>query len=572
MKILSILVFVLVCTAPAQWSSDPAVNLLVSSGTNEADAPLIALGKSGDTYISWVEEGSSGYDMRLQRFDLFGNPLWSSGGIIVRENFTPLEIDLYDLTVDQSGAAVLTFSVFVDSAMVIYAYRISPDGDMLWGTDGILLSDTTITGSYCAFSQAASLASGDVVASWSVIMNPDTAWTVMQKISPDGDLLWGDGKTIGADSTGLYCWEATLCPTGSNDVILIYSISNHEGWYKRLYAMKWDSSANPVWSDPAVISESRDVVQQCIEPPPHPDGNNGFSISWQETDSSGFVTSLVQHVTSDGTLMMSDGGEPVSTMPARNHSEPFLSVMEDGLETSIFWMDSNELQSRNGLYGQRMDAGGSRLWTDSGISFIDLQSNGIGFISVQTTGNNAAVFYLEETDTTINDIAYCMLVDSTGGYVWPSKKVEISNVTCSRKHFASTPLCREQQFITVWVDDRGSNQSVYAQNIKLDGTLGPEGLGIGDRTVSGQGMSLYTAVPNPSSFGASVSFSLEKSSFVTLGLFDLSGRLVSPVADGFFQAGNHTAGIETGGIPSGVYILRLNAMGESLNRTCVLLR
>jgi hypothetical protein len=48
--------------------------------------------------------------------------------------------------------------------------------------------------------------------------------------------------------------------------------------------------------------------------------------------------------------------------------------------------------------------------------------------------------------------------------------------------------------------------------------------------------------------------------------------VVSLVADGFYPAGNHSAVIDTGDIPSGVYILRLDASGETVSRACVLLR
>jgi hypothetical protein len=69
----------------------------------------------------------------------------------VRENITQSQVNRYDLTVDQSGAAILAFPVWTGSGFNIYAYRMSPDGGMQWGVDGILLSDTTMTGAFFGF-------------------------------------------------------------------------------------------------------------------------------------------------------------------------------------------------------------------------------------------------------------------------------------------------------------------------------------------------------------------------------------------------------------------------------------
>ncbi|MCD4702319.1 MAG: T9SS type A sorting domain-containing protein [Candidatus Aegiribacteria sp.] len=571
MKVTALLLFVIVIAASAQWSSDPGVNLMISSGTEDEEAPMIALGTSGDSFVSWSTWTGSGWDMRLQRLDLLGNAMWGSDGILVRDGYSSGQICLYDLVTDQSGAAILTFSVWSGSGFVVYAYRISPDGDMLWGTDGILLSDTSSATSIATFAQAVPTSSGDVILSWSLILAPDTACTVMQRITPDGNPLWGDGIVLESDSTGVYCWEAVLCPTGTDDVILVYTLSNYEGYEKRIYAMRYDASGNPVWPNPAVISENENVLQQCIQPPPYPDGNGGFCITWEEYDTSGLIISLVQHVTCGGAIAMSSGGVPVSTMASRNHTEPYLSVAEDGENIFIFWREMNELETQDGLYGQRMDANGNRLWTDSGMTFIGLQDEEIGEISVQTAGDDAAVFYLEATAAG-NDKACCMMVDSVGVYVWPSERIEISNVGCEREHFVATPLCWGQQWITVWDDDRGGYQSVFAQNTKLDGTLGTGGLGIGGHTFPDPGVYLGVSRPNPFSSASTVPFSLASSSFVTLGLYDTSGRLVRMVADGFYPAGNHTVDISTGDIPSGVYILRLDAMGETVSRACVLLR
>ncbi len=63
MKTSTFILFFIVCVTSAQWSSDTGVNLIISSGAEEGFTPMIALGTSGDSFVSWVAMGSSGLYM-----------------------------------------------------------------------------------------------------------------------------------------------------------------------------------------------------------------------------------------------------------------------------------------------------------------------------------------------------------------------------------------------------------------------------------------------------------------------------------------------------------------------------
>ena len=89
---------------------------------------------------------------------------------------------------------------------------------------------------------------------------------------------------------------------------------------------------------------------------------------------------------------------------------------------------------------------------------------------------------------------------------------------------------------------------------------------------SDPGVFLEAVSPNPLASADTVLFSVTEGGYVTLGLCDLTGRVVGLVTDGFYPSGNHTVVIDTDNIPSGMYILRLDAMGESVSRACLLLR
>ncbi|MBN2587343.1 MAG: T9SS type A sorting domain-containing protein, partial [Candidatus Fermentibacteraceae bacterium] len=107
------------------------------------------------------------------------------------------------------------------------------------------------------------------------------------------------------------------------------------------------------------------------------------------------------------------------------------------------------------------------------------------------------------------------------------------------------------------------------------GSVPVTGTGLEEGDVYG-GFSLHVG-PNPFSAATTFSYNLPTSGDMSLDVYDLSGRLVTTVVSGDQPAGTHTVQW-TGGdshdrpVPGGVYYLRLNAGGQTLTRSCVVVR
>jgi hypothetical protein len=78
--------------------------------------------------------------------------------------------------------------------------------------------------------------------------------------------------------------------------------------------------------------------------------------------------------------------------------------------------------------------------------------------------------------------------------------------------------------------------------------------------------------PNPATSRATVDFELAEEGAARVVLYDALGREVAVAAEGNFQAGRHTAALETGALPSGVYVLRLTTGGETMTRRLTVAR
>jgi hypothetical protein len=79
-----------------------------------------------------------------------------------------------------------------------------------------------------------------------------------------------------------------------------------------------------------------------------------------------------------------------------------------------------------------------------------------------------------------------------------------------------------------------------------------------------------SANPNPFNPNSVISFEMRDASYVNLTVFDISGRLVAELVDGWREAGVYNANFSGEEMPSGVYLARL-AVGQEVQTQKLLL-
>lgn len=86
-------------------------------------------------------------------------------------------------------------------------------------------------------------------------------------------------------------------------------------------------------------------------------------------------------------------------------------------------------------------------------------------------------------------------------------------------------------------------------------------------------ISLLSLQPNPFNSRLTAEITLNESSEISLGIFDLSGRLMSMVANNTFNEGSYSLYWDVpAGLPNGCYIVRLETESGTICRNCVLVR
>jgi hypothetical protein len=477
----SLLAAASLCGSPAWgiWSLDPANNLVLADGASEQVQPKIVARDDGGFYVSWFDNAAGGYDVRLQRLSALGVELWPHNGILVADRNLSSTTD-YGLAVDAAGNALLAFNDDSQPAERIVAAKISPAGVPLWGTPGVAVSNST---AFLASPRIAGTDDGEVVVAW--FQDPDT---VLQRLDPSGAALWAPGGIALAHSGDTFVLS-DLQATGSNGGLdsgnVIVSWVRYVAFQgaKHLWAQKLDADGLPLWGagHKQVFDLAGGSLQFGNFPGFETDHAGGAVFAWYTSTPA--LQVRAQHLLGAGTEAFAHDGVEVSTDSSRLRVDPAAAYDSSTGDTTVFWVEKNSLQSEHGLYGQRLDASGNRLWDATGIAFLPLSGTEVGQLvalsvpaaMVDTIGpvpplpEDSLVAWAATEDFDNQPIRVAR-IDSVGAHAWDPTTVAIKTSATSTSRLAAA-LSSDGFAAFAWTDGE-SLRDLEAQNLQFDGTVG----------------------------------------------------------------------------------------------------
>lgn len=449
----------------AQWSNNPAENLQLTDLPGEDVISKTAICPNGDVYVGYFSSTSGSYNVYLQRLDHQGNVLWDQNGILISDHPSMSWLTDWDMTADHENHAIMTWMDIRNGGNNnIVAYRISPEGEFVWGEDGLSLSNSM---AFDAAPKVAVTASNNAVIAWQ-----SESVIIRHKISPEGSLLWGnDGITL--SGLNKFTWPQ-LMPVGDDDVIMKYFEDSGppNAPTRHVFAQRYTSDGSAVWAQPAVITDQGGISAWTQIFPMISDGNEGFYISWHEDRAfTNLYKAYVQHIDINGNAMFEENGQIVSLNTSMNHFYPKLAKPENDAHIYVLWNEVNADQDQWGIYGQKVSTAGDLKWGDNGKVLLPVGSTALLPQRGLQHGEDIILIYetyLDAVNTSLN----AMRLDTNGDFVWENETVFISSVPSEKIHL-DVSNWHQNQWVMSWEDNRGGNPDVYIQNLLPSGELGP---------------------------------------------------------------------------------------------------
>ena len=371
---------------------------------------------NGGIMVAWKDDSGS----HLSRLDPDGDTIW------VMERFSSRSV--MGMVKDGFGGAIL---LIYDPNDGIFTQRVSSEGSILWGENGTFLGYTQ------EVHQGESLVSdglGGAVIIWQEQGKNYYTEIRAQRLSPEGLLLWGDDGIIVAsmkqgqsnnrdiivDSRGntFIAWDTESAMSGAPDT--------------DVYVQKLDGDGNKQWGEEGIqvcqdqAIESYSPANMQSQPQIATDGTGGVVVTWQDRRRILNSEIFAQRISPIGEMLWSGNGVWLWDIPAdypRTAGVLDSSINGDGTGGAIIvWTGYGDpVGNKNSMvYAQRLSPEGQRLWESEEV-YHDPSFQSQGYSSVISDGQGGVIIGSrvgESSSVSKTDSVYVQRISSDGKHVW----------------------------------------------------------------------------------------------------------------------------------------------------------
>lgn len=462
--IVTLFLFFGMLSAYGQWIENQGIPI-VTEGTSIYDNKTV-VGKDGTTYFLGycpnLKEAEDEYDTdnvvyeyRLQAIDKNGVRKFGDLGLLISDypNRSYCVVNDY-LYLDKEGnIIVVVFDARAheyEDLMGAYAYKISPEGEMLWGEDGVLLGNGR---DLVAAMRMVELTDGSIVFAW-MRSHGQLLAIDLQRITAKGERQWEPTEVGLNDETVTYQYPY-LVDAGMNQFILVYA----KGGAQDLYARKMDFDGTSVWSeDTRIYRGGWGSIPLWTILDVKPSGDGGVILGWNDDrNMTNIETAYMSYVTKDGEIGFSgasdNGDVKLNYSEFRNFN---CKVMADpaGDGFLAFWRETSEGQNWQRMVMQKVSKEGELLYGDEGVMIADFEETNFGYNSIQP-GNEgeAALFYMRQNAGYGDvDVLYITFKTETGEFLMEEPHRLIAGT--KERSSMTSHVCQEEGFwILKWKED-----------------------------------------------------------------------------------------------------------------------
>jgi len=423
---------------------------------------------------------------------------------------------------------------FRDGNMEIY-YKRSPDGGISWSADTRLTNNSSE-------SVDPSVAVSDPLVHVVWYDYRDTNYQIYSKRSPDGGISWEADTRLTINDAQSY--SPSVAASGSV-VHIVWEDTrdlNHEIYYKRSTdgGISWEADTRLTNHNAASFSPSVALSGSVV----HVVWQDARDVNWE----------IYYKRSTDGGISWS-ADTRLTIVDTTESNYP--SVTVSGSVVHVVWQDFRDGNME--IYYKRSTNAGGNWSADERLTNNPSPSSKP---SVAVSGSVVHVVWDDYRDVKW-DIYYKRSPD--GGVSWEADTRLTNN---DAQSYSPSVALSGSVVHVVWADARDVYWEIYYKR-------NPTGNVVGIKNINSEiprEFSLSQNYPNPFNPSTTIQFSLPRSEFVTLKLFNILGEEITALVSKKLSAGTHQAEWDARDLPSGVYFYRLQAGSFTQTRKLLLLR
>jgi hypothetical protein len=534
-----------------QWSSDPTINTPICIQADSQKTPQIISDGNNGCYIAWADKRSGDWKIYLQKINSLGFPQWTTNGIPVGN--IRIQSMQFATTTDNNGGIVIAWTDFRSGRNDIYAQRVNPDGNFLWGSTGLAIC-TTVSSSLPILNI---LSDNNILVTWEAeITHFSNTDIIAQKIDLNGSLMWGNGVTIKDNSESQYGVKVSSNQDGGA-TFAWYDVAGMDG----IYTQRLDGNGDKLWNSNGIPIRINDFLfYNSITS----SDNNSSIISWVEYRNN-VSHVFLQKINSSGVIQWSSLGLPIST---NLNDKDLHRVISDGNGGAIIaWEEEISVNYR--VLTQKISSLGVRMWGNEGVFVNNIPSGRQHQVRIVPHGNEIVITWIDNRNNYFD--LYAQKFNSDGIKLWDTTGIRLCTHSADTNFYEGIESIATSNgdVIITWDFNRVGSLDIYAQKINPDGTL---------TTINQTGnilpdnYSLSQNYPNPFNPETKIRFSIPKAGFVQLSIYNSLGQVIEKSVYNNLTPGTYEHVFEASNLATGIYYYKLSYDDYSETKKMMLIR
>ncbi len=366
-----------------QWMTGGVPIYKDTSSQSFNSAIKIVSDGSGGAIVAWSGLGNSGPGINVQRVSASGQMLWATNA----DTLGGADIQMVS---DGAGGAVIAWSDgrnYSTTSNDIYAQRISAYGQTLWTTNGEPICNDTLSQTH---PQLVSDGSGGAIITWADRRNFTTRTENLyaQRINANGQVLWKTNGVLVSTSLNNFDYPR-LVSDGLGGAVIAWSDGrNYSTTSDDIYAQRININGQLKWTAngvPVCTTSSDQYFPELVS-----DGSGGAIITWMDeyrTSLTPYLTTFIENIHAQkinvtGNVMWAKDGVAVSTKGFAHYH----TVVADGSGgVVVAWEDDRNNppdQPWGDIYAERIDQFGNYVGNPTVTDVKDVPGDQGGKVTV----------------------------------------------------------------------------------------------------------------------------------------------------------------------------------------------